>query len=573
MPLSRADYEKLIDQAAGRVPADLVIRNARILDTASGVLREGDIAVCGDTIVGVYDRYEGREEIDAGGRVAVPGFIDAHLHIESSMVTPAEFEKVALPRGTTTALCDPHEIANVLGLDGIRYFLDSALEMVMTLRVNLSSCVPATDLETSGARLEAADLLSLAEHPAVLGLAEVMNFPGVIMNDAGLLAKLEAFQHRPIDGHAPLLRGLELNAYLAAGIGSDHECTTFEEAYEKLSKGMHIYLREGSVAKNVAALAPLVTESSWMRCAFCTDDRNPLEIIEDGHIDYALRKAIRNGAAPVPALRAATLGAALAFGLTDRGIIAPGKRADIVLLEDLQGIAVDRVICGGALVEPSVFERKKPPRPVGYGSVKRPPVAPEIFTMPARMESVEVIGVTEGSIITDRLRATPASSDGAWQADAAQDLLKLAVLERHGVNGNTGLGFVRGFGPIRGAIGVSVGHDSHNLIIIGSDDGDMAVAVNRLIELQGGAVVVSGGDVKAELALPVAGLMSDRTFQEVTYDLHSIRSAGRAIGCSLPEPILQLSFLALPVIPHLKLSDRGLVAATEKGLVLLGDDA
>ncbi|MEO1019524.1 MAG: adenine deaminase [Pseudomonadota bacterium] len=571
MPLTRADYEKRIDQAAGRVPADLVIKNVRILDTASGVIRDGEIAIGGDTVVGTFETYQGVDEIDAGGRVAMPGFIDAHLHIESSMVTPAEFEKVALPRGTTTAVCDPHEIANVLGLDGICFFLESALRMAMTLRVNLSSCVPATDLETSGARLEAADLMSVATHPAVLGLAEVMNFPGVIMKDEGLLAKLVAFQDRPIDGHAPLLRGRDLNAYLASGIGSDHECTLYDEAAEKLAKGMHIFLREGSVAKNVAALAPLVTDATWMRCAFCTDDRNPLEIIEDGHIDYALRKAIRNGAAPVPALRAATLGAALAFGLTDRGIIAPGKRADIVLLDDVHEVAVERVICGGQLVEASLFEGQNPPQPVGYGSVKRAEVRAGDFAMRADRNQLDVIGVTEGAIITDHLQATPSCVDGAWQADPAEDLLKLAVLERHGVNGNKGLGFVKGFGAISGAIGVSVGHDSHNLIIVGSNDDEMALAANRLIELQGGAVVAAQGRIKAELGLPIAGLMSDRSFEEVTDDLRSIREAGRAIGCKLPEPILQLSFLALPVIPHLKLTDRGLVAATETGLSLLAD--
>ncbi len=569
MPLTCHDYARRIDQAAGRAPADLVIKNARILDTASGVIREGDIAICGDTIVGLYETYQGAEEINADGRIATPGFIDAHLHIESSMVTPGEFEKVVLPRGTTTAICDPHEIANALGLDGIRYFLEASLQMIMTLRVNLSSCVPATTLETAGARLEAPDLQSLAAHPAVLGLAEVMNFPGVIMKDPGILAKLEAFQDKPIDGHAPLVRGLDLNAYLAAGIGSDHECTLYDEALEKLSKGMHIYLREGSVAKNVAALAPLVTEATWMRCAFCTDDRNPLEIIEDGHIDFAIRKAIQHGAAPVPAFRAATLGAALAFGLTDRGIIAPGKRADILLLDDLHNVQVDSVICGGEPVTHRMFDTKTPPAPSGYGSVKRDGVDASEFRMPAETNTVEVIGVTEGAIITERLQATPLNENGLWRADPEKDLMKLAVLERHGLNGNIGRGFVKGFGPMQGAIGVSVGHDSHNLIVIGSDDEDMAIAANHLITLQGGAVVVASGVIKAELALPIAGLISDLDFQTVTLKLKDIRKASREIGCSLPEPTLQLSFLALPVIPHLKLTDQGLVAATADGLVLL----
>jgi adenine deaminase len=559
-----------IDQALGREPADLVVRHVRLLDVAAGQVHPpADIAVCGDSIVGTLGSWRGRREIAGGGRIAAPGLIDTHVHVESSMVTPAEFEKGVLPRGTTTAICDPHEIANVTGLAGLRYFLEAARRLAMTLRVNLSSCVPATTLETSGARLEAEDLLPLADHPAALGLAEMMNYPGVLAKDAGVLAKLAAFRGRHIDGHAPLLRGDPLCAYLAAGITTDHECTTAGEAMEKLAKGMAVLIREGSVAKNVAALAPVLGEATWPRLGFCTDDRNPLEIVEDGHVDYALRKAIAHGAPALAAWRAATLGAATIFGLGDRGLLAPGRRADLLLLDDLERVAVHSVICGGHPVEPDLFAGRTHPEPVGFGSVRRAPVGPELFRVPAAGPTAPVIGVIPHSIITERQRAELPWREGCRWADPERGLHKLAVLERHGVNGNVGRGFVRGFGPMRGAIATSIGHDCHNLIVVGSDDADMATAVNRLIALQGGIAVVRRGEVLAELALPVAGLMSDRGFEHVRARLLPLRAATRAIGCALDEPVLQLAFLPLPVIPHLKLTDKGLVAATGSGLELL----
>jgi adenine deaminase len=487
------------------------------------------------------------------------------------MVTPAEFEKGVLPRGTTTAICDPHEIANVTGAAGIRYFLDAAQSLAMTLRVNLSSCVPATELETSGARLEVGDLLPLAAHPAALGLAEVMNYPGVLAKDPGMLAKLSAFAGAHKDGHAPLVRGTALDAYLSTGIATDHECTTADEAAEKLAKGMAVLLREGSVAKNVAALAPVLTDATWQHCAFCTDDRNPLEIVEDGHIDYALRKAIRHGAPAMAAWRAATLGAAGIFRLFDRGLLAPGRRADILLLGDLDEVDVQTVICGGRLVEPGLFAGRDHPAPVGHASVRRAPVAPELFRTPAAGPAATVIGVIPHSIITERLTAELPWSDGCRHADPARGLHKLAVLERHGVNGNVGRGFVSGFGPMRGAIATSIGHDCHNLIVVGDDDADMALAVNRLIELQGGIAVVQAGRVLADLPLPVAGLMSDLGFGFVHDRLLPLRAATAAIGCALDEPVLQLAFLPLPVIPHLKLTDRGLVATTANGLEPIAD--
>jgi adenine deaminase len=337
MDLTKAELGRRIDQALGRGAADLVIKGVRFLNVATGELNQGDIAICGDWIVGTHDEYRGAREIEGRGVIAVPGFIDTHVHIESSLVTPFEFERAVLPRGTTTAICDPHEIANVLGREGVRYFLDAAPALRMTLRVQLSSSVPATALETAGARLDAADLLALRAHPAVLGLAEMMNFPGVLAKDDTVLDKLVGFAGWHVDGHAPLVRGYDLNGYLAAAIRTDHESTSFEEGQEKLRKGMQVLMREGSIAKDVAALAPLLTEATWPFVAFCTDDRNPLEITEEGHIDHAIRKAIAQGVPPLTAYRAASCGAARAFGLSDRGQIAPGRRADIVLLDERGG--------------------------------------------------------------------------------------------------------------------------------------------------------------------------------------------------------------------------------------------
>ena len=559
MDLTKAELGRRIDQALGRGAADLVIKGVRFLNVATGELDQGDIAICGDWIVGTHDEYRGAREIDGRGVIAVPGFIDTHVHIESSLVTPFEFERAVLPRGTTTAICDPHEIANVLGQEGVRYFLDAALALRMTLKVQLSSCVPATKFETAGARLDAADLLALRAHPAVLGLAEMMNFPGVLARDEAVLDKLVGFAGWHVDGHAPLVRGYDLNAYLAAAIRTDHESTSFEEAQEKLRKGMQVLMREGSIAKDVVALAPLLTEATWPFVAFCTDDRNPLEITEEGHIDHAIRKAIARGVPPLAAYRAASCGAARAFGLSDRGQIAPGRRADIVLLDDLESCAVAQVICGGAVVDDAAFAEVPAVAPIGRGSVKRQPVAPELFAVRAAGPSGPVIGAIENSLLTEHLTLELPYRDGLRLPDPARGIHKLCVLERHGHGGTIGRGFVRGFGAFAGALASSIGHDSHNLIVVGNDDGDMARAVNRLIELQGGCVAVAEGAVRAELPLPIAGLMSDRPFEEVASRLRELRRAARAMGSAMTEPFLQLAFLPLPVIPHLKLTDLGLV--------------
>ncbi len=557
--VSSQQLARRIAQGRGDEPADLVIRGARLFDLVTGALVETDIALCGDTIVGTYGTYQGKAEFDAAGLIAVPGFIDTHLHVESSLVTPLEFERCVLPHGVTTAICDPHEIANVLGVEGITYFLECAEAMRMDLRVNLSSCVPATHLETAGARLEAADLTPMMDHPKVIGLAEFMNFPGVIHRDPGCLEKLEAFSHRHIDGHAPLVRGMDLNAYLSAGIRTDHETTTADEAREKLAKGMAILIREGSVSKDLHALIPLISRDAAPFLAFCTDDRNPLDIAEEGHLDYMIRTAIAHGADVLATYRIASLSAARNFGLFDRGFIGPGKRADIVLVADLAACSVKQVFAGGRLVETALFADRTAIAPVGLGSVRRRTLTPADFRAAARDGETPVIGVVPGRIITERLAMRLPSRDGEALPDLAQDAVKVTVIERHGKSGGIATGFVHGFGMEHGAIASSVGHDSHNLCVVGVDEASMAAAANRLIEIGGGFAVADGGKVTAELALPVAGLMSDQPFETVRHGLEDLRAAAKALGVVLAEPFLQVAFLTLPVIPHLKITDKGLV--------------
>ncbi|WP_029008917.1 adenine deaminase [Azospirillum halopraeferens] len=559
MAIGRDELTRRIDQALGRGKADLVIRNTRFLNVVTGEVADSDIAICGDRIVGTYDRYEGVEEIDGRDLTVVPGFVDTHVHCESTCVTPTEFDRCVLPRGTTTAICDPHEICNVLGEQGLRYMLDSAGGLAIDLRVQLSSCVPATELETSGARLDAADLVRWRDHPKVLGLAEFMNFPGVFQKLPEVLDKLAAFQDRPIDGHAPLVRGRELNAYLSCGVRNCHETTGADEAWEKLRKGMQVLIRDGSVSKDVDALAEIIRPETSSFLGFCTDDRNPLDIAEEGHLDHLIRAAIRRGAPVAHVYRAATWAAARGFGLHDRGLIAPGQRADLVLLHDLEDCAVARVIKDGRPVGPDTFAGRPAVAPVGLESIRLDPVEAADFAVPVAGSSRPVIGILPGKIITEHLTLAVPQRGGQAVADPERDILKVCVLARHGTNRNIGRGFVRGFGFRRGAIASSVGHDSHNVCVVGADDADMAVAVNRLIALQGGFVAVAEGRVIGEIALPLAGLMSLEPFETVEHQLRTLRGAVRAMGCPLAEPFLQLAFLPLPVIPHLKITDRGLV--------------
>ncbi|QJP14453.1 adenine deaminase [Starkeya sp. ORNL1] len=556
--MDKATLGRIIDQGRGTVPADLVVKGVRLLDVITGAITQTDIAICGDRIVGTYEAYEGTREIDGSGLFAVPGFIDTHLHVESSLVTPLEFDRCVLPHGVTTAICDPHEIANVLGAPGIRYFQACAEATIMDLRVQLSSCVPATAFETSGAELTAADLVALRGHRSGIGLAEFMNFPGVLFKDEGALDKLVAFSEGHIDGHAPLLSGRDLNGYIASGIRTEHEATTLGEAREKLKKGMTVLIREGSVSKDLHALIPLIDADTSAFLAFCTDDRNPLDIAEEGHLDYMIREAIAHGAPLHHVYRVASWSAANAFGLRDRGLIAPGKRADIVLLDDLERCSVRAVISAGRLVSEELFATRPHIAAVGLDSMKAQRVDADAFRASANRAATPVIGVVPGRIITEHLTMDLAVVGGAKQVDLEQDAVKVCVVARHGKNHNIGRGFVHGFGMKRGAIASSIGHDSHNICVVGVSDEDMAVAVNRLIELRGGFVVAQGGEVRAELALPVAGLMADTSFEEVHDALIPLRAAAKALGVVLAEPFLQVAFLPLPVIPHLKITDFGM---------------
>lgn len=553
------DLETKIAMGRGDAPADLVLKSGRVFDLITGDFIEGDVAISGDTIVGTGASYEGLSEIDVSDKVLVPGFIDTHLHIESSLITPHEFDRCVTPRGVTTAICDPHEIANVIGADGIRYFQAASEHTLMDIRVQLSSCVPSTNMETSGARLDAEDIAALRGHRSGIGLAEFMNYPGVIHRNPDAMAKLRLFDGEHIDGHCPLLTGRDLNAYVAAGIRTEHEATSADEAKEKLQKGMRILIREGSVSKDLHALQPLLTERTAPYMCLCTDDRNPLDIAEHGHLDYMIRTLIALGTPPLAAYRAASLSAAEAFGLKDRGLIAPGLRADIVVLDSLESCWANQVYCSGKLVDEAAFAARPQCPEVGRGSVKAPVLRQENFRSRGNREETDVIGVLEGKILTEHLHEIIPITDGDKRPDIERDLVRIAVVERHGKNGNIATGFVRGFGMASGAIASTVCHDHHNIACVGVSYDDMALAANRLTALEGGFVVVQHGVILAELALPIAGLMSPEPFETVRDSLVELRHAANSLGVTLEEPFLQLAFLALPVIPALKITDRGMV--------------
>ncbi len=551
---------ELIRYARGDEPADLLIRDARVVDVLSGEIVETNVAVVRSRIVGLGD-YEARETIDLEGAYLAPGLIDAHVHIESSLVTPSEFARAVVPRGTTTVVTDPHEIANVLGLDGIRFMFESAKDGPLSMFVMASSCVPATAMETNGAMLRSYDLASFKTDPWVLGLAEVMNFPGVVQGDGEVLDKLREFEGLVLDGHCPGLTGKELMAYAAAGIGSDHECTTVEEAREKLRLGMTIFIREATNARNLKDLLPLVTPRNQHRICFCTDDRQPADLLDHGHIDYMIRTAIAEGIDPLTALRMATWNPADYFRLHDRGAVTPGRRADLIAFADLEAPAPHLVWRGGRLVarDGEMVVPRPDRRPYPLRSTINVAWDRVDLAIPAAGASLRVIGVVPDQLVTESLVAEPTVVDGLAVADPERDLLKLAVIERHRASGAVGLGFVRGFGLERGALASSVAHDHHNLVVVGADDGSMLTAARHAASLGGGMVVAEGDEILAALALPLAGLMSERRVAGVREDLDRTLAAAHRLGTPLHDPFMAMSFLGLEVIPSLKLTDQGLV--------------
>lgn len=559
------NLSSLIRTARGSEPADLVIKNISMLMIPTGEWITGDLAVAdGKILAAGQEAYDGKQVLDGTGLFAVPGFVDAHLHIESCHVLPPAFEKAVLPRGTTTAVCDPHELANVCGADAIRFFLDCAEHMQMDLRVQLSSCVPATPLETSGACLTAEDLQKFLPHPNVTGLAELMNVPGVLFEDPAVLEKLQTFAGKVIDGHAPLLIGKDLNAYLACGVRSDHECTTAAEAMEKIRRGMTIFIREGSVAKDLDRLAEILTPETVDSVAFCTDDRDMFDIESEGHLDHMIRRMIAKGIAPELVYRAASRSAAQYFRMFDRGILAPGYLADVVILEEVETCRIRHVLKSGKIVGAASGTHFVPDTAFALDSVRRAPVKAEDLQVFSRKTSTPVIGVLPDSLLTEHLtRKLPLSPEGIKSPLPEKDILKLCVLARHGRNNNIGKGFVEGFGLPRGAIASTVGHDSHNLCVIGSSDEDMALAANALIQCGGGFAVAADGAVLAAAPLPVGGLLSMKSLPEFAGDVRNVEQAIRELGCSNHAPLMQLAFLVLPVIPHLKLTDKGLVDVTK----------
>ena len=551
--------QQRIAQGSGAIPADVVLRGGRVFDLITGELLEGDVALCGGHIVGIAADYGAREIVDVSGLILVPGFIDTHLHVESSMMTPAEFDRCVAPRGVTTAIADPHEIANVLGVQGIRYFQQASEHTLIDLRVQLSSCVPSCHMETSGAEVSAQDLVALRHHPSGIGLAEMMNFPGVLHADPAVMAKLDLFQQQHIDGHCPLLSGKALNGYIAAGIRTEHEATSAQEAQEKLQKGLRLLIREGSVCRDLVKLQPVVNDHTAPYICLCTDDRNPLDIAEYGHLEAMIRRLIALGTSPLAAYRVASLSAAEAFGLKDRGLITPGKRADIVALSHLESCQVEKVWCAGTLITPESFAKRTQIAVVGRNSVSLPPLSISDFQLCHDQDIVPVIGIVEGKILTEYRQAHIPTVEGDKAPDITQDWARVSVIERHGKNGNIANGVVQGFGITRGAIATTVAHDHHNIVCVGVDYHDMLLAVQRLAEIEGGYVVCQAGHITAELALPIAGLMTEASFEHIHAALRTLREQAKALDIVLHEPFLQLSFVALPVIPHLKITDYGLI--------------
>lgn len=561
--LTRTELQKVLAVARGDAPADLLIKNIKILDLINGEVVDSAIVLSGKTIAGIgleYSEAQAHEVVDGQGLTAVPGFIDGHLHIESSMMNPFEFERMTLPLGTTTAICDPHEITNVMGDRGYSWFLRCSDLMHQNLFVQTSSCVPAlAGFESNGGEFKLSEMIKYKAHPNVLGLAEMMNFPGVINGDDKVLDKLEEFSGMNLDGHCPMLRGKALNAYIAAGIQNCHETVTAEEGKEKLQKGMALIIREGSVAKNLKTLAPLVTEFNSTQCFLCTDDRNPYEILKEGHINYMIKKMIREIKMPLHvAYRLSSYSAAKHFGLKRLGLIAPGKQADMVLVKDLEAVEIAQVYIAGKRVQDLLLDetldaKMQESNPPLENTIKREILKVSDFNYDLQAGKYNVIEIVKDEIITNHITA---NYDG--EKFDQDDILFMVNIERYGNNSKPALGLVKGIGLKKGAIGASVAHDSHNLMIVGFTIEEIVVAANALIKSGGGLCVVDGEKVTALLELPLAGLLSLKTGHEIYEEIKKLKVEYHKLGITLEEPFIQMAFLALPVIPNLKLTDRGL---------------
>lgn len=560
------NLRKLISVARGEIPADLVLRNARIINTFIGEVEQGNVAIYGDRIAGVGDYERARESIDLHGDYLAPGLINGHTHIESSMLHPVRYAQAVVPRGTLTVVTDLHEIANVCGIEGIKFVTDWARKLPLDMLLMVPSCVPATALETSGAQINADDVKRLLAYPGVIGLGEMMNFPGVVSGDEEVLAKIIVSEGRVIDGHAPGLGGKDLNAYMAAGILSDHESTTLEEGKEKLKRGMYLMIREGSSEKNLSTLLPLVTDNTYKRCFFVVDDRGCADLLWQGDIDAVVRKAIDQGLEPVRALQMATINPAEYFRLHDRGAIAPGYLADLITISDLSRLEIDRVFYKGKLVAKQGKPLFPLPqlKPGSYQmmakSVRIKLLTTESLKLTAEGETYPVIEIVPGQIVTRKRVEKIKVVDKTIAPDVGEDILKLVVVERHKASGNIGVGLVKGFGLRRGALASSVAHDSHNIIAVGTDDSDILRAIEEIVKMQGGLVACANHKILASLPLPIAGLLSPEPLAEVVAQFEKLGKAAAGLGSLPPAPFSILSFLALPVIPELRLTDLGLVS-------------
>lgn len=560
---------RVIDAAMGRIPADVVIKNCKVVNVFSGVIQEGNIAISGGQIVGIGD-YEGKEVIDAEGRYATPGFIDSHIHIESSYVSPEELGRLVVPHGGTTIMADPHEIANVCGVEGLTYMVEAGKRTALDIKYELPSCVPATPFENAGAVLDAKEIEKLIVNEDFIGLGEFMNFPGVINNDEDVLGKLVAAKKagKWIDGHGSGLAGNTLDAYVSAGILADHECSTVEEMKDRLDRGMYILLRQGSACHNLRTLLAGVTPENSRRCLLCSDDRQPKTILHEGHLDNHLRICVEEGLDAVSAIRMATLNAAECFGLKDRGAIAPGYRADIVLMDDLKDFHVNRVWIEGKLVaEEGKYLSKMERYDISSvkGSVVLKDFSKDKFKMNLKSNKVNVIGILPGGVVTEKLTAEiTLDENGEFVFNPEVDIVKVAVLERHKGTGNVACGFLKGYGIKEGAVALSIAHDSHNIIVVGVNDEEMEFAVNSLVAQEGGIVLVKNGQIVESMPMPIAGLMSDQSGEWVDEKLTSIHEKAYAqLGISgSVEPVMTLCFMSLIVIPAIKLTDTGLFDVT-----------